>query len=391
MMKFYKLLISRNGSVKDSREIAVLALNLRNHAFGELSMVRYYVDKEKTEIDTVVAIGIKNGVGPDCYKIITLGGGNIITGILTEAPDISSLVHGEIYIYLDPEQEGKPVYVYEVNGERFFEEITGGPYKYEVVEDGYRWYFVNGVLKREDDFYSKAELDKIIGDLNSEILEDIRKIKEQLKTHNDWLIELDKEVFPLSMSVTNKTGTLFLTGTSQDVKLVVKVERKGEDITKECTHKLGGESITLDGENSYTKTGLTETTTLTVESTYTKLGLSKTGSSTVNFGYYYYYGTVPANDWEAGEETIKALTKKLSTKGTQNLTFDIDQTNKIVFCCPKLYGVILSIKDQNNLEYIGDYSDPVTVSVEGVDYYVYIKKTVATYKGFKQIFKYTKD
>lgn len=387
-MKFYKLFISRSNSIQKNRELAVLSLNLYQHSFGELVMVRYFNNPEQTEIDTVVTIGIKNGVGPDCHRIISLSGGNIITKIVRELPDISSLVHGEIYIYLDPDDENKPKYVYEVNGEKIVEEITGGPYKYEVVEDGYRWYFVDGVLKREDDFYSKQEILDLIDNLNNDILEEIKKIKEELNKHNDWLIELDKEVFPISIKLTNKTGSLFLTGTTQNIRLSIEVIRKNKDITKDCTFRLNGESITLEEDNSYTAENITSTTTFNLEATYTELDLIKTASTTVNFGYNYYYGLVPKDGWESTEDNIKQLSNKLSTKSNQSLRFNLDLEHRSVFCCPKIYGKITSIKDQSNLEYIKDYEDPIEVTVDSVEYYVYKKITLVIYNNFLQIFNY---
>ena len=58
--------ISRNKNIADSRSIAIIKLNKLGHKVGQPVMVKYYTDSTKTTIDTVVAIGIKDGIGKDC-------------------------------------------------------------------------------------------------------------------------------------------------------------------------------------------------------------------------------------------------------------------------------------------------------------------------------------
>ena len=79
--------ISRCGggnprSPLESRVIAVVHLNTIKHEFGKPVMVNYL--KPNREVDTIVAIGIKDGTGPDCYSIISEGGKLYVGGVYEE-------------------------------------------------------------------------------------------------------------------------------------------------------------------------------------------------------------------------------------------------------------------------------------------------------------------
>lgn len=433
MKEEYIIRISRSKYIEKDRPSAVLRLNLAEHFVGQPIMVRYYVDETQSTIDCITAIGIKDGIGKDCYRIISLGGMDLIRGVISELPDVSALVHGEIYLYEDPETL-KWYYVYLLDNERQIEEVIGGPYVFLNIEDRIVWYFNDGVLRREGDFYTRKEVDKMhegiqalvseleeelnnkiqslddrltkiegdleetIPDLNQKI-EDLdnkltnridtleSEVNNKLDEHNEWLIEIDKEVFPVSLSFSNITGNLFLTGTTQNITFKASVTRKGENITDECTYKLNGEPVVLDNMGQYTKNNINTTTTFTLEATYTKLGLVKTASNTVNFGYNFYYGVIPATGWDHTEENIKSLSNtKLQVK--QNITFitNLNQ-EKIAFACPKIYGKLTFIKDSNNLDYLSDYNIE-ELTIDGYNYFLYTKKVESTISNFYQIFTY---
>lgn len=366
--------ISRSKYIETNRDIAVLRLNMAQHLVGQPVMVRYYVDEEQTETDTLFAIGIKDGVGEDCYKVISVGGLNLVSDIVKELPDVSALVHGELYLYQDENEDW--YYVYEIDSERQIERVTGGPYIFTSIKDKYRWFYRDGILRREDDFYSKTEMDK-----------ELDAIKEEQVDQNDWLLELDKEVFPITLTFTNKTGTLFLTGTTQNITYNVVVMRKGENIINDCTYTLNGEDITFDADGNYTKTGVKTTTTFTLKATHKTLGITQQASNTVNFGYNFYYGNIPASGWAVNASNVKALSnKKLQTKQSTTFTTSLN-LQKIAFASPTAYGAITHIYDANNFDYINDYTRS-TVNIDGYDYYVYVKNSEVTVTNFRQQFTY---
>lgn len=378
--------ISRSKYIERDRGIAILRLNLAQHLVGQPVMVRYYVDEEQTETDTLFAIGIKDGVGEDCYKVISLGGLNLVSDVVNELPDVSALTHGELYLYQDPEDKAW-YYVYEVDNERQLEKITGGPYTFNNIKDKYRWFFNDGILRREDDFYSRDEIDSTLNDRFSAVIDRIEALEEEVKKHHDWLVEIDKEVFPLTVTFTNKTGTLFLTGTTQNITYNINVVRKGESVKNDCTYTINGSAIMIDDSGNYTKTGVTSTTTFNLVATYTELGITGTASNTVNFGYYFYYGAIPASGWTINETNVKALAnRRLQIKQTTTFTTNLS-LQKIAFACPSTYGAIAHIYDANSFDYINDYTRS-SITVDGFDYYVYVKNSEVTVTNFRQQFTY---
>lgn len=93
--------ISRDKYIESSKEVALVKLDSTRFSTGQEYMVNYYTDSTRTTIDSVVAIGIRNGIGRGCYKIEYIGDKNYVWGVVTQLPDISKLVHGEIYLYHD--------------------------------------------------------------------------------------------------------------------------------------------------------------------------------------------------------------------------------------------------------------------------------------------------
>ena len=65
---------------------------------GQQWQVRYYRDESRTEIDTISCDRCRNGTGSECYKVISYGTATAIVSISETLPDVSQMVHGEIYI-----------------------------------------------------------------------------------------------------------------------------------------------------------------------------------------------------------------------------------------------------------------------------------------------------
>jgi hypothetical protein len=135
--------ISRDGEVEENSLVAIRILDLYTHVPGQMVMVRYYTDESRTKIDNMLALGLKHGVGSDCYQIITPFNKTIIWGVaktMSEV-DVAKFPTGkEKYIYLDQES-GKAKYVtVNSNGERVFTLISDGPRAYEDISTGRTFY-----------------------------------------------------------------------------------------------------------------------------------------------------------------------------------------------------------------------------------------------------------
>lgn len=137
--------ISRNRDPEESAEVAIRVLDLFTHLPGQIVMVTYKVDENL--IDNMVAVGIKNGVGPDCYQIVTPFNKTIIWGVFKTLPetDVAKFPTGrEKYIFLDPSDNIAKYITLDteshVPGRKKFTPITDGPRAYEDISTGRTFY-----------------------------------------------------------------------------------------------------------------------------------------------------------------------------------------------------------------------------------------------------------
>ena len=95
-----------------------------------------------------------------------------------------------------------------------------------------------------------------------------------------------------------------------------------------------------------------------------------------------YYGVIDTS--MITENDISTLSSRLATSKSFTYTVDLSE-QRIVYMYPQSFGVLTSIKDANNFDYINSYTK-TTLSYDSVDYYVYILTDPVTITGFKQIF-----
>lgn len=403
-LDFYQIKISRSKYVERDRSIAILRLNQHEFVIGEPVMVRYYADEKQTEIDNIFALGVKNGVGENCYQIISLGGLDLVRDVVTELPDVSLLVHGELYLYQDENNIWN--YVYEDGGVRQIEPITGGPFVFSSIEDKYRWFYKDGTLKREDDFYTESEINKMISGWDTNIQNAIKSIEEikELAYKNHAV------TFPLRISFfdTNRQEDgkipLYRTGIRTSVNFFIKViipdinietgEVNSYEVTDDCILELNDSIITLPESNRYTVLGLTDTTRYRLVATYTdpSTGIVKKAVSyyTVKFGHNFYYGQIPESEWNVTESNINSLPEVMVGDEKTLITFDGNlKSQRLAFAYPTKYGNLKSIYDTTSgLNHITDYNIE-TCKVNGIDYNVYIKDVALNYENFQQVYSFS--
>lgn len=158
--------------IAESRQIALLHLMEDvTHIVGQPVMVSYYKNSQKTEIDTIVAIGIGNGKGKNCFRVITTGQFILIWDIVYSLPDVSSLIHGEVYLYNDRTAETWYM-VYSNDGiYRDIDPITEETKFYIRLTDNSIW--VSGsdlIVKSLTDFYTKTQE---IGSISEEFIDSL--------------------------------------------------------------------------------------------------------------------------------------------------------------------------------------------------------------------------
>lgn len=101
-------------------------------------------------------------------------------------------------------------------------------------------------------------------------------------------------------------------------------------------------------------------------------------SSSISLSFYapFYYGVSDKATLE--EADIKALTKLIEGKGNKTFKFTGSAVYSVI-AYPKSYGKFTSILDPNGFENLSAFKEPVVVTVNEIEYYVYIYSTVSTY------------
>ena len=403
--------IARDRLIEDSRKAALLFLDLQHHLVGQQWQVRYYRDESRTEIDTIVAIGVRNGTGSECYKVISYGTATAIVSISETLPDVSQMVHGEIYIVL---VEGIWNYVTVTNDTRRFDPITGGPYAYFNLEDGHVWYYTEhtppgqpeyypGILRRDDDFYTREELDEFIAntldhlqtiderlDAHDELLADHTR---RLDEHDEWLHDLDIVCYPLTINASaSEDSTVWASGTRHPVVFsfdAKKLNRDGEtytDVTSECKYYYKTDTsaswVEISNPFTVTVTGENEIKTFEFKGGNTELyGPLKKAEQVYEytFGFRFLFGVVEPG---SNININSLLTSRVMTREDfYPVTYDTDLSSIPVFALPTYWGNVIKITDINGtVDYtnsFGRVSGVFSRNVDGLEvpYIVYCWKS----------------
>ncbi len=363
MNREYRLQISRSKYIEDSRAIAAIRLSNKDFLKGEVVMLNYYKNPDvRTDIGTLVAIGTKNGTGTDAYRILSAGDTIEIRKVVTDLADVSSLVHDEIYLYEDENEKWYYISLANDGVHRSIVEVSGGPYIFLDIETGFRWFYEDGICKREDDFLPSKD------------------IRETMQ----FLLSTD-----IHITLESFSGYVFKTGEVKDVQFQVHaLTAEGEDVTERCRFFIDGEELGLDRFFRFTLQNISTDLDLKVEARYYMAGgiyAPFYGFANIRFGYPFYYGAVN-EDWEPTSENLKLLENAtLNYKRTliwDNIVLDY---KKSVLAYPKKYGFLAHIYDDHGLDYIHDYiildKDYI---IDGTRYIVYIKESAVDIHNFKQ-------
>ena len=206
---------------------------------------------------------------------------------------------------------------------------------------------------------------------------------------------LESILFPyqkptVSFAISPST-TIYESGTTvSSITFTINVTKKSNDIQSIKVYDGSTLLTTITsgvangGTFTYTYScNITSNTTLKVE---VSDGTS-TASATKNitFGYKSYYGFV-ADGTTVNETVIKALQNNvLKTSKALNYTGINCTDSKIVYAYPQNQGLLSSILDGNGFDYIDSY-DCTNITVNGVNYNVYVMIDTTTLDGFTQKF-----
>ena len=358
-----RIQISRSAYIEASRLAAELRLKRKEFLKGEVVMLNYYKDQDyRTNIGVMVAIGVKDGVGEDCYRFLSIGGQVQVAGVVDLPPDVSSLVHGEVYVYQATDRTWYYVYLNQNGIDRQFKKIPNGNFIFLDVNSGYRWFYNNQNCRREDDFYSTGGI--------IELLEAIQNTDIEVKCESDVTL-----VDPLSPG-----GNINITVSARKI-------RGGENVTSRCKFYYNGNEI---NPASFSIPAPSRDTRIYVDAVYNVEGVDVRYEGFldifVGFGIYYTY-------LNPGEESIiiPNCTRKLVKRGGNikldniNLAFQ-----KLAVLYPRTFGPVKYIYDDNRIEYIQDYAGrEYNQEIEGNQYYLYILKDPIVVEGFLQDFRFS--
>lgn len=198
-----------------------------------------------------------------------------------------------------------------------------------------------------------------------------------LQTLKEQVAKLMAEIFPLSLTASG--GGNYEQGTSQTVTITWNLTQGGDQVTPD-SFTINNEPVTFsDKSKQYTQ--VTTNTTYVVKATVGDETLSKT-----LYARFYsprYWGVVDA-DFEPTETAIKGL-QKLSISSSRSYSRSgismVEQ--KICYAYPKSFGALTAIKDGNNFDNLGSYTQS-EITVDGVAYYVYLMKDSVSGDGITQ-------
>lgn len=194
-----KILLSRNDETVKNVEEALKQLNKYEFKKGEPVIVTYVASfGDNNYTDAVLAIGVDNGVGPNYYRIVEIKEELVVSrifksGVTWETGDkvnIDStrpykgsnyIIEGKLWKIYRKEKgiednsgiEDNAYYYLEVqsDGTLIGKKLTSDNTIYQDAFDNFRWFFNDGILKREDEFLTRTELDDIINEALYETIE----------------------------------------------------------------------------------------------------------------------------------------------------------------------------------------------------------------------------
>ena len=252
------------------------------------------------------------------------------------------------------------------------------------------------------DYYTKEEVDSLKQDkLTAGESISIQKVADKTVVSapglNERIVNLEKDLVPMRITIdSGSEDNLHHVGESASIVMRISVERGTpyEDITRSCRYTDNGSPIAVSILNTYIVTGITSYREFNIEATAPG-GAKVSAFDSVKFGYYFYYGRIPASGWTVNETNVKKLPlngggsgRVLNEKDTLATMFDLVD-NKVAFAYPKAYGLLTSIKDVNGFEYIDAYEIkevPITEYSITNPYYVYILKKETTIINGIQVF-----
>ena len=203
---FTKVRFSRCREIMSSREAAMIHLGDKEFVTGEPVIINYFEDTNAS-VNTIMAVGIKNGKGSDCYRIITLGQYEIVWGVGRQLPDVSSLVHDELYLYQDNDDVW--YYVSAQDGVRILEPLL--PYPHTFINIANNTIYVSDSdrhVRSINDVYTKSEIDALLESISGGDFTSLSALERRLNEAYLRINEVIEQNAQLAETIEGISGSL---------------------------------------------------------------------------------------------------------------------------------------------------------------------------------------
>lgn len=203
---FTKVRFSRCREIMSSREAAMIHLGNKEFVAGEPVIINYFEDTNAS-VNTIMAVGIKNGKGSDCYRIITLGQYEIVWGVGRQLPDVSSLVHDELYLYQDNDDVW--YYVSAQDGVRILEPLL--PYPHTFINIANNTIYVSDSdrhVRSINDVYTKSEIDALLESISGGDFTSLSALERRLNEAYLRINEVIEQNAQLAETIEGISGSL---------------------------------------------------------------------------------------------------------------------------------------------------------------------------------------
>lgn len=379
-------ILCKDGAVATSFREALRWINSVSFTFGQTATAKYTDDDNN--LQSIVAVGLKTGSGLGSYQFVSVKNPFLVADVVNENPELAYLLHGEIYIWYDPETGiYRKVWADEHNREQveeINEKITVTTYSGDIIN------ITPGSAPFDSkNFYTKEEIDQILSE----------KIEEQKKEIED----LQVVAYPLTpnLILADPSSAIINKATAPLGKFKISIIRgEDEDVTKDIntSFTINGKKITSD----------TYTTSLSKSICTEKIFPTSVENDKAIFTLKAKYSFYP--EVETSLEVLfvnPMICAPISPNATcpddyalQNSfsKFEVLEIpdnswtwngslneQKLFFAHPASFGQVTHIYDINGLDYINDY-DVYEKTKNSENYYVYVKKTVVTIDDFIQKF-----
>ena len=192
--------------IMSNKSSALVILNTVSIREGELLNIRYNTDSGS--IDSLVAVGIKDGVGPDCYTMVSDQSIPLVTSITDVRPDVSDMISGAIYLYHDT-QASKYLMLH-LSGISVIEKELTEDFYFTNIEDG-KYYYFNSEKQKLVDVSANLSSGGGSSDIESDIVEFIIENPSTYRNVLFYKIEFIKNlrIDGQSIDTTGKSGKFY--------------------------------------------------------------------------------------------------------------------------------------------------------------------------------------